>query len=129
MTQYPKINTDGAMLALRLKLNGKLDPNPLAGLPPRDHASTWNAERLAHECSELVRLARRHTAIQVKRCNQPTGEREDTAERRLRERIQQGIEALVPKCRRHGLLTEFHGDPRGHTVTLSWDSFTTWGLA
>ncbi len=126
---YPRISTDGAMLALRLKSGGYLEPNPLAGPPPREHPSTWNPERLAHECSALVTLARRHTSLMVRACNEQTDDAHARKVARLRERIRESVEALVPKVRRSGMELEFSGDPRGRTVTIRWDSFTTWGLA
>ena len=128
--KYPWINEHGAMLALKLKLAGKLERNPRAsGVATHEDPSQWNAERLAHECSDIVRLARRHTALQVKRCNVQTGEREDKLEARLRERIRNALARLVPATRVWTFDVEFSGDPRGHTVKILWDSHTVWGIA
>lgn len=108
MTRYPHTNEQGTMIALRASMQG------LA-------RAEYGAERLAHDCSELVRLSRRHHGIAVKRCNVPTDERDDRREARLRERIIALVsETFTPAP----TLIEFGGDPRGSTVKLEWQRGT-----
>lgn len=78
----------------------------------------FNAERAAHEASELVRMARSHTGLQVKRCNVPMTPRDETRQRNLRKRIEAHARALFV---RHPVAIEFGGDPRGgSTVTMTF---------
>ena len=116
---FPRINPEGSMLALRAIVRGFTDKR--IGQP-------WKAENLAHEFSDLVRMAKRHTSIQVARCNRPMTPADETREKNLRIRIRAKVRELfqIPP------IVEFGGDPRGHTVSIRWgapESGTEWGIA
>lgn len=117
------------MLALRLKIEGKLEPASHELEERVDSAHLWNAERLAHECSRVVRWAKSHTGLAVKACNMQTTMRDDTRKANLRICISNEIERLIPPSKRPGMKMGFHGDPRGgRTVTIEWDRLTEWSI-
>jgi hypothetical protein len=130
MSRYPVISKEGAMFALRLRVEGKLDLHPSdPSKGAKDWAINWSAERLAHECSAIVRLANSHTGLAVALCNAQETPQHEKRQKNLRYKIIEKIRLVVPELRRQMLNFEFSGDPRGGaTVTLSWDSFTNWSL-
>lgn len=63
---------------------------------------------MAHDLSELMRLARRHGKMQERACNAPVPENHDAL-----------CEARISKvCERIGCVPVFSGDPRGATVKV-----------
>lgn len=105
MSTYPIITKEGAMLAL----SASVDEN---------YPGNYNAERLAHEFTALAKMARAHTGLQVKRCNAPMTERDESRQRNLRKRIEAKVREVYM---RQPVRIEYHGDPRGGaTVTLTF---------